>query len=174
MTESLVHKRESATVVIGALLILLGGSLLLDRLHLLHFRWTTMAWIVLATLGGYLAVDGFNRKRRWRVFWGTGLTFFSLFVVLTKLGVIERESFYTFPAILIALGFSFLALYGYQPKEYVLLLHTVFFIGVGVFSIFLWWDFFDWYDVRQGIRTYWPVAFIAWGIVLVIGRKKTA
>lgn len=170
--EALVNRnRGTANAVSGILLILLGSSLLLDRLDVVSFRWSAVIWILLMTLGGYLAFDGYTRNRRGRIFWGTALSFFSLFIVLTKFGVIEREHFFLFPAVMISLGLSFLALSVHRPNEFVLLLPAILFVGFGVFTILLWWDFLDWYDVRRGIRTYWPAGLIVWGVAL-LARKK--
>lgn len=166
-----IRSREPRAVIIGSLLILIGITLLLDRLNVFYFRWDRLFWLMTLFLGGFFAVDGFLRKRRGRVFWGSMLFFISVYYVLLQWRLIDRYDFYTLPVILIALGFSFVSLYLYEPREVALLIPAILFVGTGTAAILWWWEVLEWYEIRHAIRVYWPLLFVVWGIALIVKRK---
>ena len=166
-----IRTRDTRVIVIGSLLILVGAILLLDRLDLFDFRWNRLFWIVAASLGAFFVVDGFLRKLRGRIFWGSMMFFVSTYYIMLQWRIIDRYSFYTVPAFLIAIGFSLVMLYLHEPREVALLIPAILFIGTGAAAILWWWEVIDWWDVRHAIRTYWPLLFVLWGVALIVRRK---
>jgi len=166
-----IRTRDTRAIVIGSLLILVGLILLLDRLDLFYFRWNRLFWIVAACLGGFFVVDGFLRKLRGRVFWGSMMFFVSAYYIMLQWRIIDRYSFYTVPAFLIAIGLSLVMLYLYEPREVALLIPAILFVGTGTAAILWWWEVIDWWDVRHAIRTYWPLLLVFLGVGLIVRRK---
>jgi len=172
MSDKIGVNKEPRILILGILLITLGVVLLLDRLDLLLVRWNGLAWVVGVCFGGFFAVDGFLRKRRGRIYWGSVLFFFSLYWALTRWDVIYHHGFYVTPVILLSFGLSFFALFASDPKEYGLLIPGVILSGVATIMILWWWEYLEWYEVRYAVRTYWPLVFVIWGVALLLKRRN--
>ena len=172
MSLRLVLNREPRILIIGSLFIILGATLLLDRLDVMAFRWDKLFWIAAVLTGGFLTGDGFIRRKRGRLFWGSLLLFFSAFQTLTGLGVIERYGFYTLPALFIAFGLAFFCLYALEPREVTLLIPAILLCGAGTVSLLWWWEIVDMYEVRSIIRTYWPLVLVAIGVSIMVRRRS--
>lgn len=168
-----ILNREPRVLVIGSLFIILGVSLLLDRLDLVYFRWDKLFWLVASITGAYLMGEGLVRKRRGKAFWGGLLFFFGVFQSAMHAGLIERYGFYTLPALFIAFGLAFLALYAVDPREVSLLIPSLLLCGAGVTSLLWWWEVVDLYEVRQVIRTYWPLVLVALGLSIMVRPRRS-
>lgn len=166
-----IRTREPRVIVIGSLLILIGSILLLDRLDLFYFRWDRVVWLLAAFFGGFFVVDGFMRKRRGRVFWGGFLFSVSVFYTLLHWGIIDRYDFYNLPAFLISMGLAFVMLYAYEPREVMLFVPAILFLGTGTAMILWWWEVVDWWDIRYAVRTYWPLLLVVWGAAIILKRR---
>lgn len=167
----LVLNREPRILIIGSLFIILGAALLLDRLDIMIFRWDKLFWIAATVTGAFLTGDGFIRRKRGRLFWGSLLLFFSVFQILTRFGVIDRYGFYTLPALFIAFGLAFVSLYAIEPREVTLLIPAFLLCGAGTVSLLWWWEIVDMYEVRSIIRTYWPLVLVAIGVSVMVRRR---
>ena len=172
MPDNVGVNREPRSLVFGIVLIALGLVLLLDRLDVFSVRWDSLAWVIGLCLGGFLVVDGFMRGRRARVYWGGVLFFFSLYWVLVRWDAIYHHGFFVTPVVLLAFGLSFFLLYASDTNEYGLLFPAVLLTGVGVAMILWWLEYFEWYEVRGYVRTYWPLLLVIWGAALLLRRRK--
>ena len=171
MGTRLVLNREPRVLIVGSLFIIVGAALLLDRLDLLSFRWDKLFWVAAFVTGGYLATEGFVRRKKGRVFWGSLLFFFSCYQVLIRFGIIDRYDFFTLSALFLSFGFSFLTLFAFEPREFALLIPASLLCGAGVISILWWWELIEWYEIRYVMRTYWPVLFILVGLSIMFRRR---
>lgn len=167
-------KREPRVLAAGSLLILVGFSLLLDRLDVVSLRWDKIFWVAGVVLGGFFAVDGLLRKKRGRTFWGSTLFFISLYFALLKSGIIERYDYPMVPVLFLAFGLGFLVLFFADTRETTLLIPAILFCGTGIVAILWWWEMVEWRDVRRVIETYWPLILILWGLALVVRRRRVA
>lgn len=165
-------RREPRIVTLGVLLIALGAALLLDRLDIVWFRWSSLGWVAGACFGAFFAVDGFIRKGRGRIFWGSALFFVSLYGILDRWDVVYHHEFYTLPVLFLSLGLSFFVLFAYDPKETTLLVPGVFFCGAATLMVMWWWHLVEWYDVRHALRTYWPAVLVLWGVALLLRKRR--
>ncbi|MBI2618882.1 MAG: hypothetical protein HYW57_02260, partial [Ignavibacteriales bacterium] len=133
----LVLKREPRVLAAGSLLIIVGIALLLHRLDIVSLRWDKLFWLVGVTGGGFLVADGFTRRRRGRVFWGSVLFLGSLYFVLLRFGVLARYDFPLVPMLFVVFGLSFFLLYLADLRATTLLIPALLFTGAGGAAI-LW------------------------------------
>jgi hypothetical protein len=153
-------------------LILIGGTLLLHRLHVISFGWQGVGWALLCLFGAFKAVEGFSGHTRGKVFWGTLLFLVGLYGVLRHLDVVELRSYVTFPAILLALGFSLLATVLSNPKDWHLLVPALFFAALGTVLLLDEFGYFYRWDVVAAVKSYWPVVLILFGVAILLNRRK--
>jgi hypothetical protein len=71
----------------------------------------------------------------------------------------------------LALGFSFLMLFFYDPRRIGVLIPLLFFGGYGILYYLWWWDVIDWFEMKHYMQTYWPLLIILWGISLIFRRR---
>jgi hypothetical protein len=157
--------------VIGTALILIGTALLLDQIGLMYFSWKKVFWIFGLAVGVALALQGFILEKRRRVFWGSLLFFVSLHYILWSWGLVDRDYLLWLPSMCVALGLAYFVLYLYEPTNFTLLLPSSIFIGIGVVSVLWWWEYLEWFEVEDALRTYWPLALVAWGVALLVRRR---
>jgi hypothetical protein len=155
---------------IGIALILLGILLLLSRLGIIFLSWQKIAWVFAMVAGGYLAVEGIISNRRRRVFWGSLLFFVSLYHVL-RWWFDVHDHLLWLPSMAIALGLSYLIVFLNEPQRVTLLLPAFLFIGGGVLGILWWMEYIQWFELEDALRTYWPLALVAWGVTLLVRRQ---
>jgi hypothetical protein len=155
----------------GVGLVVIGLVLLLDRLDVLYFEWTTAVWGLLAVFGATRMVDGFRRKLRARLFWGTFLFLLGTYSVLYHLNVFPFHFHVHPPVILLILGLCILALFVLNPKEWHVLIPSLSFIGLGTLWILVRLGFVYRYDVIDAIRYYWPMALILFGVSLLLRKR---
>jgi len=164
-------RKDLSVFFLGILLIFLGVALFLDRLDVLSFRSGTFVWTVVAVFGAVLIGLAFVRRNRRSLFWGSLLLFFGGCIALYYWHVLPRSDFYILPLFSIALGLSFVTHFLYNPRNVVVLVPAVVFIGFGVI-FYLWWcEYVDWYDFRRFARMYWPVLLIALGLAIAFQRR---
>jgi hypothetical protein len=169
--EPIVQKPNRGVSIVGIVLIVFGVGLFLRRLEVLHYRWGVLFWAALAIAGFAAVVQAFISKRRGVVFWGSLLFFVSVSAVLSKLSLFGYAP-WDVPAIgSLALGFSFLILFLFDPRQFGVLVPTLLFGGYGVLYFLWWWDILDWYQMKHVLFTYWPVIIILWGLSLLFRRS---
>lgn len=152
-------------------LILVGTTMLLDRVDLLPVQWQMVAWGVLMLFGAHRVILGFTVRWRGRVFWGTLLFLIGLYNVLYHLNVVERYPHMFFPVIMVAVGLSFLMMYALAPKEWHLLIPALTLTGLGAILLFAEYGYFDRWEIIWAIRRYWPVALILFGISILLKKR---
>ena len=152
-------------------LILVGTTMLLDRLEVLPVQWQIIAWGVLMLFGAHRVILGFSARWRGRVFWGTFLFLLGLYNVLYYLDVVERYPYVMIPAMVVAVGFGLLMMYAVAPKEWHLLIPALVLTGTGAILLFADYGYFDRWEIMWVIRKYWPVALILFGISLLLKKR---
>jgi hypothetical protein len=156
----------------GAALILLGITMLLNRLNVVPWSWHIAAWAMLALFGVDRALRGFQHTQGWRVFWGTMVFLVGLYNILRGLDIVELRSYFFFPVLMLMLGLSFLAMYLCRPAEWHLLIPTLSFLGLGVILMMTEIGYLYRWDVMPFIKSYWPVVLILFGVALLVNRRS--
>jgi hypothetical protein len=62
--ETFTQKRSGGLSIFGIFLILVGAGLILNRLHLLHYKWGIIIWVCLGLAGLASAIQAFITRRR--------------------------------------------------------------------------------------------------------------
>jgi hypothetical protein len=170
--EPIVQKRPQGFSLFGIFLILLGAGLILQRLHVLHYNWTMILWMCLGIVGLAAVIQAFITRRRGVIFWGSLLFFSSIAMHVHRFVVLDSAP-WDIPAIFsLAIGFSFLMLFLFDPRRIGVLIPVLLFGGYGVLYYLWWWDIIDWFEMRHYFYTYWPVIIILWGLSLIFRRWK--
>ncbi|MEP0822842.1 MAG: hypothetical protein HRF44_08325 [Ignavibacterium sp.] len=167
----LFFHREPRALILGSLFVILGASLLLDRLDVVLVRWDKFFWIAVTATGGFLVADGYTHARRGRIYWGSVMLFFGAYQTLLRFDVLERYGIHTVPTLFIVFGLAFLLLYLRFPSEWPLLIPFFILTGSGVTFLLWWWEFVEWYEIRMFIRTWWPVLLILIGFSMLFRRR---
>jgi hypothetical protein len=167
------QKRDIRIPFLGVLFIVLGLTLLLDRLDIIDLRWGKTVWLLVSIYGATLIAQAFVNRRRSHLLWGNLLFFFGGCIALWQWRIIPSEDFYFLPLMCLAVGFSCLTTYIYEPRNVALLIPAVVFVGFGVVFYLWWWEYLDWFDMRYYARRYWPMLLIAWGLALVLRRRSS-
>jgi hypothetical protein len=158
--------------VFGIILVILGVGLLLRQLHIVHIDGWSMLLFGLIAYGGTMIIRSFVTNVRQSLFFGSLCFYSGIVLVLGKYGFIENSPFTYVPGFLISFGLSFLMLFIFTFTEFHLLVPVVIFIGLG--SAFMMTEIGFLYpsDIKEAIRTYWPVAIILFGVLMLFSRKE--
>lgn len=159
------------TTLVGGTLIIIGVLLLLSKLGIVMLSWRKILWVVGMIAGAFLAVRGILTDRRGKIFWGSLLFFVSLYYVLWVWWIVDHDRLLWLPSMSLAFGLSYLVLFLYDPSRLTLLIPSAWFIGAGVIGILWWWEYLEWFEMEDALRTYWPLALVAWGSALLLRRK---
>ncbi len=149
--------------------MILGGVWLLSRRFfpgMIH--WPQVWPVLLICLSVLLFVDAIQRRRSGSLFWAMVLLSVGLFFLLQRLELIPYfHSDEYWPIFLIAFGLGFTALFVYNPRDWGVLIPAgiCFFIGLQTSSRTLQRYIWNWEHI---LSRYWPVLFIAVGIVLLV------
>lgn len=156
----------------GIILILLGLTLLLNRINVINVHLSQIVWGFLIIFGFIHTIRGFKYNHRGKIFWGTVIFLFSLYFLLNTIELFEFHHRIFIPAVFLVFGFAFLTTYISNLKDVVSLLLSILLISSGFFLILEDFGYFDWFDVRTVIKTYWPIALIILGLGMLFKPKK--
>lgn len=156
----------------GISLIVVGTAILLSRLDVVDFRWTTALWVLLGSFGAKKAVDGFTANRRGWLFWGTFLFLLSLVQALEAFDMLHLYHYIMLPVLLIILGCSFLMLFLHSPRVWNVLIPAVSLLGLGSAIMMVESGYLYRWDVIDAVENYWPIAFILFGISMLVKRQS--
>ncbi len=158
--------------VFGIILVILGVGLLLRQLHIVHVDGGSMLLFGLIVYGGAMIIRSFVTIVRQSLFFGSLCFYSGIVLLLGKYSFIENTPFTYVPGFLIAFGLSFLMLFIFTFNEFHLLVPAVIFIGLGVAFMMTEIGFLYPSDVKEAIRTYWPVAIILFGVLMLFSREE--
>ncbi len=157
---------------VGIALIVAGVVLLLGRLELVDFSWTTALWMLFGAFAAKKAIEGFAANKRGRLFFGTFVFLFSLVRVFEAFDVFHLYHYLMFPGVLLMLGSSFLMLFLHAPREWNVLIPATFLLGLGSAIMLVESGYLYRRDVLDAVGNYWPVVFILFGISLLSRRRS--
>ena len=170
--ETSAQKRTGGFSIAGIFLILLGAGLILNRLHLLHYRGGIILWVCLGLAGLASTIQACITRRRGVVFWGSLLFFTSIAMLIHQFEFLNFAPWDVPATLSLAVGLSFLMLFFYDPRRFGVLAAVLFFGGYGILYYLWWWDVIDWFDMKYYVHTYWPVLIIIWGLSLIFRPKQ--
>ncbi len=156
----------------GIALIVIGGAMLLYRLHVVMFGWHTAFWGIVAIFGAYKLVTAFASGRTGGAFWGTVLFVIGGYQTLEDLGLAYVSTYLLFPWTVVLVGVGFLMMFAVKPRNWHVIVPAVFFMGTGALMVLSELGYLDRWDVVEVLRQYWPIALIVFGVTLLLNRKS--
>ncbi len=168
-----MHKNYSS-LILGLVFILFGLGLLLDRLDMFAFGWTQIYPVIflLIAISSFLSAAAGQKNA---AFWAGIFAILGLFFTLRNFGVIPYYWFVEYwPIFLIALGFGFIFLYIFYPRDWGVLIPGAIFLGLGTLFILGTMDLLE--DVFENIVeitfTYWPLVLVLIGLLLLLNSIR--
>ncbi len=156
----------------GIILIILGLTLLLNRTNVIDVHFSQIIWGALILFGFVNTMRGYKYNQKGKIFWGTVIFLFSLYFLLNTIELFEFRHRVFIPAVFLIFGFAFLTTYINNLKDIMLLILSVMLISSGFFLILEDFGYFDFFDVRSIIKTYWPILLIILGLGMLFKAKK--
>lgn len=153
-------------------LILTGTAMLLQRLHVIHLDWHAVFWGLVALGGVYKLIGGFAAKARGGVFWGTVFLAAGVFALLNVYEVIDPEPGLAVAGLLFALGVAFFLMFVVVPRDWYVLVPSLFFLLVGGAVLAVEMGYYDRWEVGPIIGAYWPVGLILFGLAILLNRGR--
>ena len=155
----------------AVLLILAGAALLLDKLAVVEFGFVRIVWSAAVLFGLFRAVDGFTHNRSGSIFGGTVIFFYGLYFFFSTFDLIETQTHMFVAVSFLILGAAFLMVYFNRTREWMALLFSVVFLGLGSASVLGHFRLYDIYDVWWSVRRYWPVVLIIIGVSMIVKSR---
>ena len=156
----------------GAILILVGVTMLLSRLHVVPLGWREVFWGLVAAFGAYKIWTGFTWGHKGAIFWGTLLFLFGAYRILYHLEIYELPMDLGFPAFVTMIGIGFFMIFVSAPREWHLLIPALFFLVIGVGMGMSELGYMYRWEFLRAIKTYWPLVLILFGASLLLNRRS--
>ncbi|MCK9408175.1 MAG: DUF5668 domain-containing protein [Bacteriovoracaceae bacterium] len=156
----------------GIILVLIGVGLLLRQLHIIRIDGTSMVLFGVVAYGAAMVFRSFMSNIRQALFFGSLCFFSGIVLLLGKYDLIEHSSSVYVPGFLLSVGLSFTMLYIYNFKDYHLIVPSAIFIALGIAFMMTEIGYLYPSDVKDAVQQYWPVAIIAFGILMLFRRKE--
>lgn len=155
----------------GLLFLVLGVILLLNQLNIINVLFSQIIWGLLIIVGFIYTIRGYKYNIRHKVFWGTVIFLFSLYFLLNSLDLIDYHYRIFLPSFFLIFGFAFLTTYLINIKDVWWLIISLLLISSGMFLILEDFGYFNLFDVRSVIKTYWPIVLILFGLGLLFRKR---
>ena len=165
---------KKSSIVPGALMIIVGGLLLLHRLDLIYLRWRDTYPLIMLGLSVWLFISAFSKEDKGQVFPATILLILGAFFFMRNFNLFLFDYYFydwedAWPIFLVAVGAGFVTLFIFKPDDWGVLIPGGILLGLGVVFFLRNFGFFYWFDFAN----FWPVILIAIGVFLVLsGMNK--
>jgi hypothetical protein len=158
----------------GIALIVVGAAMLLSRIGVVTFGWHAALWGIVALFGAYKLITAFPTRRSGAAFWGTVFLVGGGYLMLEDLSVLYVSSYLLFPWTVVLVGVAFLMMFMVAPRNWHVLVPSLFFLGVGAVMVLSEMGYLNRWDVVETVRMYWPIVLVLFGITLLLNRKSSA
>ncbi len=158
--------------IVGFLLILVGAALLLEKLDVMEFGWTRILWGAVSLLGATIVIRAFISDGRGKIFWGTILFLYGLLFLLRSLRLVEDDFEVFMPASVTILGFAFLMLFVFEPKDWHLLIPSFILLAFGGAFMLTEVGLIRRWELWESVGTWWPIILILVGLSLLFRRRR--
>ena len=156
----------------GIILVVVGAILLLDRFQVIDVDFGTVFWPLVMLFGLMGVARGFSQNRRGKIFWGTLWFLYALFFLLRSSDFVEVEGHMFFPASFLIIGIAFLMMYLNNFQDWFFLIPAGVFGGLGALFILANYDVISYWDLRESVHQYWPLALILFGFAIIMRRRN--
>ena len=158
--------------IIGILLLVVGIALLLEKLDIVEFGWSRILWGAVTLFGAAIVIRAFLYNARGKIFWGTMLFLYGLLFLLRSLRLVENHWELFMPASMTILGFAFLMLFVFDPKDWHLLIPSVILLGFGGAFMLTEVGYFHRWEIWDTFGRWWPLILILVGFSLIFRRRR--
>lgn len=157
-------KQKVSQLLIGVALVIFGGALLLERMHVLHYN-SGLVWSAILVVGGVvLAGTGLSLRRNGRTLIGSWGFLYGMFLLLHTMNMLAPFPHLHALAALTAAALSFLLLWLLEPRNAGNVIMSLCFGGFALWVYFAATNEAWAHDLSYIFRTYWPVALILFGL----------
>jgi hypothetical protein len=157
---------NKSSVVLGAVLVLIGIGLLLSKMNVIDFSWYEIYPLGLLGLSA-LSFASLTRGNKNGVFMGTAFAVIGLFFFCRNFGLLDfLWNFKFWPIVLISLGLGFIALFIVKPYDWGVLIPGSILTFLGAIFLLDSMDF-AWRQLRLA-RRMWPLILVLVGVGLII------
>lgn len=164
--------KKRPSILPGVILIIIGAILLVNKLTPYTIGWDEIYPLLLIILALLIYKTVLMKRERGGIFLGTLLLLLGCYFLVRNYDIVPYEyAREVWPIILIILGLSFLSVFILYPKDWGLVIPggILVFIGTVIFLRRLDIVFFD---LRELISDYWPIALILIGGAIVFSALK--
>lgn len=158
--------------LLGVILIAVGLILLMDQMGMIRLTFWSFVMGFMVLFGATLVIRSMDGGHRGKVFWGTVLFLFGIYLLLDSMGMITTHYPVFVPAVFLMLGFSFLMMYIYDVTDWHLLIPTLFFTGIGALIIVDELSLIHAYRFEYYFVNFWPVVLILFGVGLIAKARR--
>ncbi len=164
-------QRNKISLFLGIVLVLSGLIILLDKFGILYLSWKKVISILLVFYGAYFGYSGFGLNSNSKVFWGSILFFFGIYLFIDSFGLLNPDVHFFWPVVMIITGLSFFMSFVNRPKDFALLLPAVTLVGIGVLFLLTNLGFIYSFELWDRIEKFWPVLLIIFGLYFMLKRR---
>lgn len=164
-------KTSKVSLVFGVILVLIGLVILLDKLGVVYLSWKKILSILLVIAGAYFGYSGFGLNSNSKVFWGSILFFFGIYLFIDSFGFLNPDVHFFWPVVLITTGLAFLMSFVNRPNDFALLLPAVALVGIGVLFLLTNLGVIYSFEVWESVEKFWPVLLIVLGLYLILKKR---
>lgn len=157
---------------LGAVLILLGGLLLMRRLHVFDIRMAQIIFGFMIIWGIVLVGRGFSAIANGKVFWGTALFLFGVYFFIRDIDFLDISYRLIIPATFLIFGTAFLMMWLNNVREWQVLIPAFLIGGAGVAFLMSEFGYLSYWDVWETLHRYWPIAIILLGIGIMFRKSR--
>ncbi len=165
------RKKSKVSLIFGIILVLLGLVILLDKMGVWYLNWKKIISVLLVVSGAYLGYSGFGLNSNSKVFWGSILFFFGIYLFVDSFGFLNPEIHFFWPVVLITTGLAFLMSFVNRPNDFALLLPAIAFVGLGVLFLLTNLGVIYSFELWESIEKFWPVLLIIFGLYLILKKR---
>lgn len=156
---------------IGVVFIVVGVILFLNQIDFIDVRLSQIIWGLFVIFGFFYTIRGYKNNLKSKIFWGTVIFLFSLYFLLYSLDLLDYHYRVFLPSFFIIFGLAFLTTYLNDIKDVWTLIISLILLSSGIFLMLEDFGYFNWFDVRSVIKTYWPIILILLGLALLFKKK---
>lgn len=175
MTERSVNQKNKhnnkALFFLGVIMVIIGLVILFDKFVILSLSWKKVISFIFVFYGAYLGYSGFGLNSNSKVFWGSILFFFGIYLFIDSFGLLNPDVHFFWPVVMMVIGLSFFMSFINRPEDFALLFPATTFVGIGVLFLLTNLGIIYSFELWEDIEKFWPVLLIILGLYFIFKRR---
>ena len=153
-------------------LIALGAYLLFTQLDLISFSWQDVITYGFILIGFIMFLNAFDRPDRRGILGGVFFMSYGVTLSLMRFSYVYPNDYFGYGTFFLALALGNLVYFLFRTERTQNLVWSAVFGGVGAVFLLMYFGYFHPWMVEDYVRTYWPLALILVGLVLILKALK--